>query len=95
MESEHDLAGGLTSKERERPSFPRVEGEIEVVSSTSDPLDDQFLVVQQSSEVILRLSGGDVQIAFHLVKVDAGRLAEVSSHPISGRRHREYSPVIG
>jgi hypothetical protein len=45
--------------------------------------------------MILRLSGGDVQITFHLIEVDTRRLADVSSHPISGRRHREYSPVIG
>lgn len=42
MESQHDLAGGLASKERERASFPRVEGGIEVVSLISDPLDDQL-----------------------------------------------------
>ena len=95
MESQHDLAGGLASKERERASFPRVECGIEVVGSTADPLDGQFVVVHQSPKVVLRLSGGDVQIAFHLVEVDTRRLADVSSHPISGRRHREYALVIG
>jgi hypothetical protein len=95
MEPQYDLAGSFTSEKRERTSFPRIEGGIKVVSLTSDPFDNQLLIVHQSSEMILRLSGGDVQIAFHLVEVDAGRLVDVSSHPISGRRHREYSPVIG
>lgn len=92
MEPQYDLAGGLTSKKCERASFPRIEGEIKVVSLTSDPFDNQLLIVHQSSEMILRLSGGDVQIAFHLVEVDAGRLADVSSHPISGRRHLSIRP---
>ena len=95
MEPQYDLAGGLTSKERESTPLPRVERRVEVVSLTSDPLDDQLLVVHQSPKVVLRLSGGDIQIAFHLVEVDTGCLPDVLSHPISGRRHREYSPVIG
>jgi len=89
MEPQHDLTGGFASQERERTPFPRVEGETEVVGSASDPFDDQLLVVHESSEMMLRLSGGDVQIAFHLVEVDAGRFADVLSHPRSGRRHRK------
>jgi len=66
---------------------PRVEGRVEVVGASADPLDRDLAVADEPTEVVLRLSGGDVEVAAHPVEVDARRLADVSADPGSGVRH--------
>jgi len=87
VEPNEDLAGGLPPEEGDGPPLPRVEGRVEVVGASADPLDRDLAVADEPTEVVLRLSGGDVEVAAHPVEVDARRLADVSADPGSGVRH--------
>ncbi|GAA0534372.1 hypothetical protein GCM10008994_06550 [Halorubrum ejinorense] len=55
--------------------------------AAADPLDREFVVTHETAEVVLYLSGRDIEIAADLVEVDTGSVANVASNLGPGVRH--------
>ena len=90
-ERREHVAGGLAAQRRQCQALALVVARWKQVPSPADSLRDDSTLPVEFAEVILRLSGSDVEGAGESPEVDTRRVFDVGGDALAGRSHARYS----